>query len=138
MTKRDSHLSRKGEGRDEYLDGITKRWQETKEREMSATPNLDELRQATANLQALLLHPEPGMSGWHTLVGKCIQAIAAFTPSETRRIPNVDDLTVQELQGLQARINLLLQHKVLGDPSKGFTSGKPLPIDWYSDPRADE
>lgn len=39
----------------------------------------------------------------------------------TRRIPNIDHLTVQELQSLAGLVNLLLQHKVCGDPSKGFT-----------------
>lgn len=47
-----------------------------------------------------------------------LDAIKALL-SETRRIPNVDELTVQELRALQGRINLLLQHKVCGDPVRG-------------------
>jgi hypothetical protein len=51
--------------------------------QQSRTPNLDELRRAAANLQALLQFPEPGMAGWHMLLGESLKAIAAFAPSES-------------------------------------------------------
>ena len=40
--------------------------------------------------------------------------------SETQaRIPNIDHLTVQELQALHGLVNMLLQHKVCGNPVEG-------------------
>lgn len=45
------------------------------------------------------------------------QLAPSATPAKS-----MDDMTVQEFQGVLARANLLLQHKVLGDPSKGFTT----------------
>lgn len=58
---------------------------------------------------------------WRELTDLHAKMLYESAQSEKRRIPNVDDLTVQELQALQSRIYLLLQHKVLGDPSKGVT-----------------
>jgi hypothetical protein len=43
-----------------------------------------------------------------------------MTPSATEE-RSLDDMSVQELQGLLARVNMLLQHKVCGDPSSGVT-----------------
>jgi hypothetical protein len=51
---------------------------------MSDTPNLDKLRSATANLQALLQFPEPGLASWHMLIGQSLKAIAEFVPQEER------------------------------------------------------
>lgn len=51
---------------------------------------------------------------------------AETTRPEAPRIPNVDHLTVQELQALQGRLNLLLQHRVLGDPMGFVCTPSPL------------
>jgi hypothetical protein len=44
----------------------------------------------------------------------------SLVPSATEE-RSLDDMSVQELQGLLARVNMLLQHKVCGDPSSGVT-----------------